>query len=47
MGQLALNQLQAKVSTCDISMEVSIGEEVQVTYGDQKIVHECYFATVK
>lgn len=47
MGCPILNQLQAKVSTCDLSMEVPIGKEVQVIYGDQKAALLCCFATVK
>lgn len=47
MGRLALNQLQVKVSTRDLSMEIPIREEIQMIYGDQKAADECYFATVK
>lgn len=47
MGQQTLNELQEKVSTCDLSIEVANGKEVQVIYSDQKAAHECYFATVK
>lgn len=43
----ALNQLQAKVFTCDLSMEIPIGEEVHSIYGDQKATQEFYIATVK
>lgn len=46
MGRPTLNQLQAKVSTCDLSMEGSNGSEVEIIYGDKKISQECYFATV-
>lgn len=35
-GRPALYQLQAKVSTSDLSMEVPMGEEVQMNYGDKK-----------
>lgn len=36
LGGPALNQLQARVSTCDLSIEVPTGEEVHVIYGDKK-----------
>lgn len=34
MGRPALNHLHAKVSTCDLSMEIPIGEEIQMIYGE-------------
>lgn len=34
MGCPALNQLHDKISTCNLAMEVLVGEEVQVIYGD-------------
>lgn len=36
LGWLALNQLQAKVSTCDLFMEVPNGTDIWMIYGDQK-----------
>lgn len=36
LGQPALNQLQANVSTYDLSMEVPNSTDVQMIYGDQR-----------
>lgn len=47
MGRLALNQLRAKVVTCDLSMEVSEGDNVHVIHGDHKTTYKCYFTIVK
>lgn len=47
LGHPALNQLQAKVSTCDLAMVIPNGEEVHVIYRDQKAAQECFFVTVK
>lgn len=40
-----INYLQAKVSTCDLSIpRVLI---YKMIYSDQKAAQECYFATIK
>lgn len=47
MGHPALNQLQAKISTCYLAVEVQIVEEVQTIYGNKKTAQECYCASIK
>lgn len=42
LGRLALNQLRAKIATCDVSMEVFYRSKVHVIYGDHKAAQECY-----
>lgn len=47
LGHPTLNQLKAKVPTCDLSMEIPNEEEVHLIYGDQKATQECYIATAR
>lgn len=47
MGRSALNQFQALISTCDLSIEIPMGEEIHTIYGNQKTAQEYYFSTLK
>lgn len=47
MGRPTLNQLQARISTCDLFMKFPDREAIHVIYGDQNAPPECCFATVK
>lgn len=47
MGRSALNKFQACISIADLFMEILMGEEVYIIYGDQKAAQECSFDIVK
>ncbi|KAI5648853.1 hypothetical protein M9H77_34858 [Catharanthus roseus] len=47
MGGSSLNQFQAKISTCELSMDIPMGQEIYMIYGDKKKAQECYFAIVQ
>lgn len=47
LGRPSLNQFQANISTYELSIDISIGDEIYMIYDDRKTAKECYFATMQ